>query len=79
MRHVGNVNPGFPSVPVDPFQTNGIVKILGVNRVDGDVGMLAAIDSSGDVLGIDFSADGMGLAQDGFGKVQGEIVIAKHG
>ena len=77
--HIGDVNPQAPLIGGNPFEADGVVEVLGVIRVDGDDPMFAAVDPTGEIAFLDGVANHMGFLKNGFGKVEGQVVLTKDG
>jgi hypothetical protein len=78
MGNVGDVDPEAPAVP-GWFKVYGVVEVFGVVWIDGDDVVTAAIRAAMKVPGRNGDAEGTGLLQGAFRKVEREIVLAKDG
>ena len=75
MRNIGNVNPQFPVLIWCRLQADGVIKILGVIRVDGHHGMLPAVRPPGEFRRLHLCSDGLRLIQDALRKVHRQPVL----
>ncbi len=78
MRHIRDVHPQPPAIRPRPLQTNGIVEILRVVRIDRDDPVTTAIHAPLAIAWRDGRPQAARLLQDGFGELQREVVLAQH-
>ncbi len=79
MGNIGDMDEKFPLASGGVLEADGIIEIFGVIRIDGDDEMAAAIFPSGQLFGAHLVADGAGLFESLFGKMERQIVLAEDG
>jgi hypothetical protein len=77
MGDVSDVDPEPPLAVIGGLEIDGVVEVLGIVGVDGNGVVVAAVFASVEVGGGDLVTEGAGFLEDGFGEVEGELVMAE--
>lgn len=77
MAHVGDVYTDFPVAVLEFLNRQGVVKVLGIGRVDGERGHIAHIDALGNLLGGDARLQGFGSLGNVLGILVGQAKLSQ--
>ncbi len=79
MRHIRDVHPDFPPSIAQRFDAQGIVKVLGIDGVNGEGQRIAEVAAALNFFGVQGLWDGFGFLFDRLREVVGQAVFVEDG